>query len=109
LAAEPFDVKLLDLPRQAIARRECDGETPPKEVSTPEVDWPRGAPPGNVSAALTVLEDGSVGDVRLIGSSTQQMNDTVIKALKAWKFKPAMCGADPVVADIEVAVSMRRY
>jgi hypothetical protein len=37
------------------------------------------------------------------------MNDTVIKALKAWKFKPAMCGADPVVADIEVAVSMRRY
>jgi hypothetical protein len=27
--------------------------------------------------------------------------------LKDWKFKPAMCGAEPVVTDIQVVVDFR--
>jgi outer membrane biosynthesis protein TonB len=35
------------------------------------------------------------------------MDDATLRTLKGWKFKPAMCGADPIVSDIVVVVSFR--
>jgi outer membrane biosynthesis protein TonB len=37
------------------------------------------------------------------------MDDATLETLKRWKFKPAMCGAEPVVADIQVVVSFRLH
>jgi TonB family protein len=58
--------------------------------------------------AMTVLTDGSVTDIQLLGKATQSMDDATLQTLKGWRFKPAMCGADPVISDIVVvAVSFR--
>jgi TonB family protein len=62
---------------------------------------------GDTKVSMTVLADGSVGDVQLIGASTHSLDEATLQALKGWKFKPAMCGADPVIADIEVVVTFR--
>ena len=62
---------------------------------------------GDTTVAMTVLTDGSVSDIRLIGSATHSMDDASLQTLKGWKFKPAMCGSEPVVSDIEVVVSFR--
>jgi protein TonB len=62
---------------------------------------------GDTSVAMTILTDGSVSDVRLIGTATRSMDDATVQTLKGWKFKPAMCGSEPVVSDIEVVVSFR--
>jgi TonB family protein len=62
---------------------------------------------GDTSVAMTVLTDGSVTDVRLIGTSSRSMDEVTLQTLKGWKFKPAMCGSEPVVSDLEVVVSFR--
>jgi TonB family protein len=62
---------------------------------------------GTSIVSLTVLPDGSVDDVHLIGSSYPGMNEITQQIVKEWKFKPAMCGSEPVATDIEVDVNFR--
>jgi len=56
---------------------------------------------------MTVLTDGSVTDIQLIGGAAHSMDDATLQTLKGWKFKPATCGTEPIVSDIEVIVSFR--
>ena len=62
---------------------------------------------GDTIVAMTILTDGSVSGIQLVGSAARSMDDATLQTLRSWKFKPAMCGADPVVSDIEVVVSVR--
>lgn len=62
---------------------------------------------GETTVAMTVVTDGSVTDIQIVGSAARSMDDATLQTLKSWRFKPAMCGADPVVSDIEVVVSFR--
>jgi TonB family protein len=50
---------------------------------------------GATVVSMTVLADGSVGNIQLIGSATDSMDDATLQTLKAWKFKPATCGGGP--------------
>ena len=56
---------------------------------------------------MTVLADGSVSNIQLVGSAARSMDNATLETLKGWKFKPAMCGTEPVVSDIHVVVSFR--
>jgi len=62
---------------------------------------------GDSAIEMTVMTDGSVTNIHLIGTSTHSMDDVTLQTLKAWKFKPAMCGSEPVISDIQVVVSFR--
>jgi TonB family protein len=44
---------------------------------------------GDTTVAMTVLTDGSVTDIRLIGTATRSMDDATLQTLTGWKFKPA--------------------
>jgi protein TonB len=83
----------------------------PIPVKTPDPAYPKSASQnrlmGDTTVAMTVLANGSVTDVRLVGSAARSMDDATLQTLKGWKFKPAMCGTEPVVSDIEVVVSFR--
>ena len=111
LATVPLNEALLVPPKEAIERRQCAGMKHPVPVKTPDPLYPKSASQnrlmGDTSVSMTVFADGSVGEIQLIGSSTRSMDDATLQTLKGWKFKPAMCGADPVVSDIEVMVSFR--
>ena len=109
LADDPFDDKLLELPKEAIARRECVGEKPPTSIKMSQIDWPPGTRVADVMTTITVLQDGSVADVEVLGGSSKQLNEAVANALMKWKFKPAMCGSDPVNSEIQMAVQSRSY
>jgi periplasmic protein TonB len=82
-------------------------------VKTPEPEYPRSNREnrliGDTTVAMTVMADGSVDNIQLIGRSTPDMDNATLQTLKGWKFKPAMCGSEPVVSDIEVVVSFRSY
>jgi TonB family protein len=56
---------------------------------------------------MTVLTDGAVTDIQLVGSAARSMDDATLQTLKSWRFKPAMCGTEPGVSAIEVVVSFR--
>jgi TonB family protein len=113
VAATTFDDGLLLPPTRAIERRQCDGMKYPKAVKTPEPEYPRSNREnrliGDTTVAMTVMADGSVDNIQLIGRSTPDMDNATLQTLKGWKFKPAMCGSEPVVSDIEVVVSFRSY
>ena len=56
---------------------------------------------------MTVWTDGSLTDIQLMGRSARSLDEATLDTLKRWKFKPAMCGTEPVVSDIQVVVSFR--
>jgi len=101
-----FDPALLIPPEGAIARRNCPNL---KTAVILKRVWPDyglvGHPKGEVRLSVTVLPDGSVSDARVLGSGGRVIDPPALAALKQWKFKPAMCGDEPVTSDVEVEFS----
>jgi TonB family protein len=110
-ATTPLDPRLLVAPKGAIERRVCEGMKHAVPLKTPEPAYPKSASQngmiGDTVVSMTVLTDGSVDDIQLMGKSARSMDESTLQTLKSWKFKPAMCGAEPVVSDMEVVVSFR--
>jgi protein TonB len=106
-----FDDSPLVPPKGAIERRECPDIQRAVPIKTPEPIYPRSAGQnglmGDTTVAMTILTDGSVSDLQVIGRAANTMDEASLQTIKKWKFKPAMCGSDPVVSDIEVVVSFR--
>jgi TonB family protein len=111
LAATAFDPASLVAPKGAVERLQCADMKHAMPIKTPDPIYPKSSSQnklmGDTTVAMTVLTDGSVSDIRLIGSATRAMDEATLQTLKSWRFKPAMCGTDPVVSDIEVVVSFR--
>jgi TonB family protein len=111
LATASFDPGLLVAAPGAIERRQCADMKPPVPLKTPEPMYPssnsQNGLMGDSTVAMTVLADGSVSDIQLVGTATHSMDEATLQTLKGWKFKPAMCGSEPVVLDIEVVTSFR--
>jgi TonB family protein len=110
-AIPSLEEALLMPPAGAIERRQCAGMTHAVPVKTPDPMYPRSESgsglTGDTTVAMTVLADGSVDDIQLLGSATRSMDLATLQTLRGWKFKPAMCGKEPIVSDIEVVVSFR--
>jgi TonB family protein len=106
-----LDPAFLVAPKGAIERRMCANMKHAIPVKTPDPAYPKSASEnriiGDTIAVMTILTDGSVDDVHLAGKSASSMDEATLQTLKGWRFKPAMCGAEPVVSDIEVVVSFR--
>jgi TonB family protein len=100
-------------PANAVVRRTCENIVPPKVLYDPSPGYPQAKTAKHVNGtsivSLTVLPDGSVDDVYLIGSSNREMDEASQQIVKTWKFKPAMCGSEPVATDISVQVNFRTY
>jgi TonB family protein len=113
LAVSAFDQALLVPPTGAIERRHCKDFRYAKPVKTPDPLYPRSASEnktmGDTVVSITIETDGSVRDIHLLGGSTQSMDDSTMKTIKGWKFKPATCGNEPVVSDLRIVVSFRLY
>jgi TonB family protein len=111
LETAPLDPALLVPPQGAIERRQCDDLKPPVPIKIPDPTYPESASQnrlmGDTTVAMTVLTDGSVENIQIVGRATHGMDEATVQTLKRWKFKPAMCGTEPVVFDIEVIVSFR--
>jgi TonB family protein len=111
LSVRKFNDVLLTKPQGAVERRQCDNWKPPKAVKTPDPPYPPAASHngsiGDSIVSMTVLADGSATDFQLIGSASRAMDESTLETLRKWKFKPATCGSEPVVSDIEIIVSFR--
>jgi TonB family protein len=98
-------------PANATVRRTCANMTWPKAIKTPSPIYPPSEKVMHVNGtsivSVTVLPDGSVSEVYLVGSSYHDMDAITQQIVKTWKFKPAMCGTEPVTADIQVQVNFR--
>ena len=111
LQTATFDANLLIPPKGAVERQQCSNmkRAIPLKMSVPRYSQfvSQKRIMGDSTVAMTVLTDGSVTDLQLIGKAAQSTDDATLQALKGWRFKAAMCGADPVVSDVVVVVSFR--
>ncbi len=98
-------------PANSTVRRTCAKMVPPKAITHPDPIYPPSERVMHVNGtsivSVAVLPDGSVSDVYLVGSSYHDMDVITQQIVKTWKFKPAMCGTEPVTADIQVQVNFR--
>jgi TonB family protein len=106
-----FDQASFVAPPGSIVRRQCANLTHPVPVRTPDPQYPKGAAQNGImrtsAVSLTVLPDGSVADIHLVGSAEHEMDAATLATIKTWKFRPAMCGNEPVAYDIHVIVDFR--
>lgn len=111
VANSAFDESLLVPPKGAVERRQCAGMTHAIPLKTPDPMYPKSASEdkltGDTVVAMTVLADGSVTDIQLAGRAARAMDEATLQTLKGWRFKPAMCGTEPVASNIQVVVSFR--
>jgi hypothetical protein len=109
LKAAEFDDALLTPPHGAIERRECQGIKPPFSIHRPSIgELVVQGSGGITSLSITIGTDGSVTDAHLIGRSTKEMDEKVLKSLHEWKFQPAMCGNEPVVSDMMISIGISK-
>ena len=107
LRAAPFDDALLTPPPGAIARHECQGIKQPVMIHRPSPgELALQGSSGITSISITIGVDGSITEAHLVGRSTKEMDEKVLKSLHAWKYQPAMCGNEPVVADLMVSIGI---
>ena len=111
LTTASLEETLLTPPPGAIERRQCADLKRAVPVKTPEPMYPKSASQnglmGDTSVSMTVFTNGTVGEIQVIGTATHSIDDATLQTLRGWRFKPAMCGAEPVVSDIQVVVSFR--
>lgn len=105
-----FDESDFDPPRGAIVRRQCEHMIRPEPIRAPDPYVKFSSPQntgGTAVVALTVLPNGSADNVHLVETAGHDMDQVTQAIVKTWKFKPAMCGNEPVAYDIRVGVTFR--
>ena len=107
LQEQTFDTALLTPPPGAEERRFCEVMTAPVILRKPDLSSIGSFPEDvHVRFQITILKDGSVGKVQVIGQNSAQAADRIRRAFMDAKYKPALCGTEPVVADIEAGLDI---
>ena len=100
-------------PANAIVRRTCANMVHPKVIKAPDPVYPPSEGEKHIGGtsivSVTVLPDGSVTDVYLIGSSYHDMDEVTQQIVKTWKFKPALRNGTPVPVRVMVEVQFRLF
>ena len=60
---------------------------------------------GNVALDAVVLTDGKVGDVTVIESLDEGLDQQAIESLKQWEFKPGLKDGEPVAVRVRIIIS----
>jgi hypothetical protein len=106
LVSAEFNDALLTPPQGAIPRRHCSGMKYAQAVKQP--DMPFVGAKGDSTVVMTILADGTVGDAQVIARGGKRLDQANLDNLKQWRFKPAMCGSEPVVSEIQITTTVRR-
>lgn len=92
--------------------RKLDGTmTPPKVISRVEPVYPEEAKKDRISGivilALTITEDGSVSELRVVKALPHGLDRAAVEAVSQWKFEPARREGKPVEATFNVTINFK--
>jgi periplasmic protein TonB len=95
----------------AAQQREPKGTTQPVVVKSVKPEYTAAAKEagiqGDVTLDVVVLEDGSVGDVKVTQSLDAEhgLDDQAVKAAKQWQFKPGTKNGKPVPVHVDMVMT----
>lgn len=97
---------LLLPPAGAQKRPGCSNPQMPTPIRVPPLGYPESEGlqrmTGVVLAGVSVGAGGAVQQVTIFESPSKDLTQAAAKSIKQWRFKPAMCGKEPVPRDIYV-------
>ena len=100
---QPADV---EEPEPADAEATGSQVTPPTVIEQVQADYPSVAlaerREARVELFVTVLTDGSVGEVDVTTSAGSDFDAAAISAVRRWRFEPARRGEEPIAARIRI-------
>lgn len=80
--------------------------TPPRAVERVEAQYPSDAlterREAQVELLVTVLADGSVGDIEIVGSGGADFDEAAVAAVRRWRFVPAQRDGEAIASRIRV-------
>jgi TonB family protein len=84
---------------------------PPKEVTTPEPAFPAGMQERSASVVLWMVVDvkGKPQHVKVVRSAGKTFNESAVRVVHAWRFKPGTCNGEAMPLPINVVVRFERY
>jgi TonB family protein len=101
--SQPFSVRVM-LMKPASQFRGPNMALPTKQ-STPEFPLRmRGVAIDEVIVSLTVEADGSVSKIKILKHSQPEFDESVLEAVKTWRFTPAKEGGKAVAMTLEYGV-----
>jgi TonB family protein len=99
----------LAIPDGAIQRAGCLSPSWPKLKDKVIPVYPRAArdqhQQGTVIAYALIASDGTVRDPVVIRTTGQNLDSSVLEAVRRWKYEPAKCGDVPVEFEMEIPVN----
>jgi TonB family protein len=110
LSLEPSpDAALFKAPPEAVELDTCSGKiTAPKAISNPDPSLPwRAGSDSSVVLELIVDANGSPQDLRVTRSGGKSFDKNALRAVHAWRFRPALCDGRPIAMTIQVEVDFR--
>ncbi len=85
-----------------------DKTEPPVPVRTVAPDVPpsfsRAGVPGLVTVSFTVDDKGNVTDEKVVKSSNPELEEPALKAIRKWRFKPAVRDGNPVATHVAMPI-----
>ncbi len=96
------------VPQHAIEFDTCENMQPAKPLQTPRPEFSRmvmqrNAATPSVNVYGIIGKDGNLQDVKVL-SIDAEVQQSIMAALKKWRYSPAMCGASPVATEKEIQV-----
>jgi TonB family protein len=105
--------ELFEPPETAIEVESCANEQPPQPTHTPEPSFPehgsKDLKQGIVVLNVIVTKDGTVALARSVTPDDYGLSDSAERAVRTWRFKPAICLGRPVATEMNVEVAFDRY
>ena len=95
----------------AAQARDQKGTTLPVVVKSVKPEYTAAAKEagiqGDVTLDVVVLEDGSVGDVKVTQSLDAEhgLDDQAVKAAKQWQFKPGTKNGKPIAVHVDMVMT----
>ena len=62
---------------------------------------------GPVLLEVTIFKDGSVGDVKVIRGLGYGLDESAVRTLSTWRFKPGILNGQPVAVRANVEISFK--
>jgi TonB family protein len=92
-----------------VVERDPTKNRGPRQVFAPEPNFPRHRDRnhGTVVLGLIVGLDGRAHEIKVEGSLGKDYDDAAIKAVRQWRFEPALKDGQPVAVHIDVTVEFR--
>jgi TonB family protein len=94
-----------DVPR-LTARTWCEANLPPEALTTPDPLLDAG-PGVKIKVSFIVGIDGRVHSALILESASTSQDHQILKTVRAWRYRPAMCNGVPTESEGKIEFSSR--